>query len=71
MLGCPFIGLEGLWVGRATEGNEQRQWCANMVVEAAISGGDRPGWRWGVMRGGCSGHFRSRRGRREVARHAR
>jgi hypothetical protein len=27
-----------------------------MVVEVAVSGRDRPGWWWGVMRG-CSGHY--------------
>jgi hypothetical protein len=51
MPGHPFIGLEGEQGGRAMEGNGRRQWCAIMVVEAAVLGGDRLG-RWGVMRGG-------------------
>jgi hypothetical protein len=65
---CPFIGLEGEWGSWAMEGNGQRQWCAIMVVEAAVSRGDRPGW-WGVMRGGgASAILGAEGGCREVAR---
>jgi hypothetical protein len=39
--GRPFIGSEGERGGRASEGNGQRQWCAIMVVEVDILGGDR------------------------------
>jgi hypothetical protein len=51
MPGRPFIGLEGEWGGRVTEGNGRRWWCAMMVVEAAVLGGDRLGRWWGVMMG--------------------
>jgi hypothetical protein len=57
MLGRSFIGLEGERGGQATEGNERRWWCAIMVVEAAVSGRDRQGWWWGVMRGGALAVF--------------
>jgi hypothetical protein len=60
MSGRPFIGLEDERGGRATEGNGRRRWCSIMVVEATVSGGDRPR-RWGVTRR-CSGRFRSGRG---------
>jgi hypothetical protein len=53
MSGCPFIGSEGERGGWASEGNGWCRWCTIMVVEAAVSGGDRPGWSWGVMRGGA------------------
>jgi hypothetical protein len=60
--GCPFIGLEEGRGGRAMEGNGRRRWCAMMVVETVVSGGDRPGWWWGVMRGCCSRFRSGRRG---------
>jgi hypothetical protein len=53
MSGCPFIGSEGEQGGRASEGNRRWQWCTIMVADAAVSGGYRPGWWWGVMRGGA------------------
>jgi hypothetical protein len=53
MPGHPFIGSERDRGCRASEGNEWRRWCAIMVVEAAILGGDQPGLWWGVMRGGA------------------
>jgi hypothetical protein len=52
MLGRPFIGSEGEQGGRAPERNGQWQWCAIMVMKAAVSEGDQPSWWWGVMRGG-------------------
>jgi hypothetical protein len=52
MSGWPFIGLERELGGRVMEGNGRWRWCAMMVVEAAVSGGDRPGRWWGVVRGG-------------------
>jgi hypothetical protein len=38
----PFIGAEGEGSDRTVEGNGRRRWSAMMVVEAAVSGGDRP-----------------------------
>jgi hypothetical protein len=62
MPGHPFMGSEGERGGRALVGNNRRWCCPIMVVEAAVSGGDRPGWWWGVMRvGGCSGRYGSGR----------
>jgi hypothetical protein len=52
MPGHPFMGSEGEQGGRALEGNNRRWCCPIMVVEAAVSGGDRLGWWWGVMRVG-------------------
>jgi hypothetical protein len=52
MLGHPFIGSEEDRGGWASEGNMRWRWCTIMLVEVVVSGGDRPGWRWGVMRGG-------------------
>jgi hypothetical protein len=43
MLRCPFKGLEGDRGGQVMEGNGRQRWCAMMVVEAAVSGRDRPG----------------------------
>jgi hypothetical protein len=39
-----------------------------MVMEAAVSGGDRPRWWWGVMRARVLRSLRERKGCREVAR---
>jgi hypothetical protein len=39
----PFICAEGERDGRTVEGNGRRRWSAMMVVEAAVSGGDRSG----------------------------
>jgi hypothetical protein len=39
----PFIGAEGEGGDRTVEGNDRRRWSAMMVVEAAVSRGDRPG----------------------------
>jgi hypothetical protein len=74
MPGHPFIGLVGERGGRATDRNMRQRWCTMMLVEATISGGDQPGRWWGVMRGGCSGRFRSRgggTGRQHAHMHAR
>jgi hypothetical protein len=49
MLGHPFIGSEG----------ERRRWCTIMAMKAAVSEGDR----LGSDEGGCSGRYRSGRGR--------
>jgi hypothetical protein len=50
--GCrDALGSYGLRGGWASAGNGRPWWCAIMVVEAAVSGGDQPGWLWGVMRG--------------------
>jgi hypothetical protein len=53
MPGRPFIGSEGERGHRASEGNGQWRWCTIMVVEVAVSGGDRPEWWWGAIRGGA------------------
>jgi hypothetical protein len=37
----PFIGAERERDGRTVEGNNRRWWSTMMVVEAAVSGGDR------------------------------
>jgi hypothetical protein len=50
--GAPLVGLEGERGRQTMEGNGRRWWCAMMVVEVAVLGGDRLGWWWGVMRGG-------------------
>jgi hypothetical protein len=39
----PFIGAEVEWDGRTVDGNGRRRWSAMMVVETAVSRGDRPG----------------------------
>jgi hypothetical protein len=67
MLGRTFIGLEGERGGQVMEGNERQWWCPIMVVEVAVSGGDRPG-RWGVMSGGALVVLGVEGGRRDVAR---
>jgi hypothetical protein len=61
MPGRPFIGSEGERGHRASEGNGQWRWCTIMVVEVAVSGGDRPEWWWGAIRGGCSVRYGSER----------
>jgi hypothetical protein len=67
MLRRPFIGSEGEWGGQTSEGNGWQRWCAIMVVEAAVPGGDQPGgggewWGAGVLR-----PLQERNGCREVA----
>jgi hypothetical protein len=57
----PFIGAEGERDGRTVEGNDRQWWSAMMVVEVAVSGGDRPGSDGGVK--WCSDRFGSGRGR--------
>jgi hypothetical protein len=52
MPGHPFIWSEGERGGQALERNGWWRWCAIMVMKAAVSEGDRPGWWWGVTRGG-------------------
>jgi hypothetical protein len=39
----PLIGAEGERDGRTVEGNDRHRWSVMMVVEATVSGGDRPG----------------------------
>jgi hypothetical protein len=57
---APIYKVGGGAGGRASERNWQRRWCAIMGMKAAVSEGDRPGWWWGVMRGGgCSGRYES------------
>jgi hypothetical protein len=51
--GAPFYRVGGGAGGWAMKGIGRRRWCAIMVVEAAVSGGDRPGLWWEVMRGGA------------------
>jgi hypothetical protein len=68
MLGRPFVGSEGQRGDRASEGNGRWRWCAIMVMEAAVLGGDRPRWWWGVMRVRVLRSLRERKGCREVAR---
>jgi hypothetical protein len=58
----PFIGAEGEQDGRTVEGNDRGRWSAMMVMEVAISGGDRSGSDGGRGKW-CSGHFMSGRGR--------
>jgi hypothetical protein len=62
---APFIGSEGEWGHRALEENDRWWCCTIMVVEAAVSGGDRPGWWRGVMRGVLR-PLRERKGHREA-----
>jgi hypothetical protein len=38
----PFIGAEGGGSNRTVEGNDGWRWSAMIVMEAAVSGGDRP-----------------------------
>jgi hypothetical protein len=66
MSGHPFIGLEGERGGRVIEGNGRQWWYAMMVVEATVSGGDRPRW-WGV-RGGAPAVLGVEGGHREAMR---
>jgi hypothetical protein len=65
MLGHPFIGSEGEPGHRALEENDRWWCCTIMVVEAAVSGGDRSGWWRGVMRGVLR-PLRERKGHREA-----
>jgi hypothetical protein len=67
----PFIGAEGERDGRTVEGNGRRRWSAMMVVEAAVSGGDRLGSDEGGGGKWCSDHFGSGRGRGTGRRRAR
>jgi hypothetical protein len=66
MPGCPFIRSKGEQGSRASEGNRWRRWCIIMVLEAAVSRGDRPRWWWGVMKGGVLRLLWERKGHREA-----